>query len=40
MIAEGFTGRKGKGGFYRVNSREGEAQETIDLATGDYHRVN
>ncbi len=36
MIAEGFTGRKGKGGFYRVNREKGKRKETIDLATGDY----
>ncbi|HYP62873.1 MAG TPA: 3-hydroxyacyl-CoA dehydrogenase family protein, partial [Acidocella sp.] len=33
MIAEGYIGRKGKGGFYR----KGKAgKESIDLATGDY----
>lgn len=39
MIAEGYTGRKGKGGFYRLN-REGGAKvkEAIDLATGVYRR--
>lgn len=36
MIAEGYTGRKGKGGFYRVNREKGKRKETIDLATGDY----
>ena len=36
MIAEGFTGRKGKGGFYRVNREKGKRKETIDLATGEY----
>lgn len=37
MIAEGCTGRKGKGGFYRV-SRQGEhrIREVIDLQTGEY----
>ncbi len=38
MIAEGFTGRKGKGGFYRV-SKDSNGKRTklsIDLATGDY----
>jgi 3-hydroxyacyl-CoA dehydrogenase len=37
MIAEGYTGRKGKGGFYRLN-RAGAAKtkESIDLVTGDY----
>ncbi len=35
MIAEGYTGRKGKGGFYRL-VREGEEKrlEAIDLKTG------
>ena len=36
MIAEGYTGRKGKGGFYRLNREMGKRKETIDLATGDY----
>lgn len=37
MIAEGYTGRKGKGGFYRL-LREGEEKrlEAIDLTTGAY----
>jgi len=38
MIAAGYTGRKGKGGFYRLNTASGErVKEAIDLATGDYH---
>ncbi|WP_408590430.1 3-hydroxyacyl-CoA dehydrogenase NAD-binding domain-containing protein [Novosphingobium sp.] len=36
MIATGFTGRKGKGGFYRVNREAGKRREAIDLATGEY----
>ncbi len=37
MIAEGYTGRKGKGGFYRLNAVDGKKiKEAIDLATGDY----
>jgi 3-hydroxyacyl-CoA dehydrogenase len=37
MIAEGYTGRKGKGGFYRLNrSGGGKIKEAIDLATGAY----
>jgi 3-hydroxyacyl-CoA dehydrogenase len=36
MIAEGYTGRKGKGGFYRINREKGKAKEAIDFATGDY----
>lgn len=33
MIAEGYTGRKGKGGFYRKGAK---GREAIDLATGEY----
>jgi 3-hydroxyacyl-CoA dehydrogenase len=36
MIAEGYTGRKGKGGFYRINREAGKRKETLDLASGDY----
>lgn len=37
MIAEGYTGRKGKGGFYRLNKDGGKrVKEAIDLASGDY----
>jgi 3-hydroxyacyl-CoA dehydrogenase len=37
MIAEGYTGRKGKGGFYRLNKEGGKkTKESIDLATGQY----
>jgi 3-hydroxyacyl-CoA dehydrogenase len=37
LIADGFTGRKGKGGFYRLNRAGGEkTKEAIDLATGAY----
>ena len=37
MIADGYTGRKGKGGFYRINkSAAGKVKESIDLKTGDY----
>jgi 3-hydroxyacyl-CoA dehydrogenase len=37
MIAEGNTGRKGKGGFYRLNrAGGGKLKETIDLVSGDY----
>lgn len=37
MIEEGYTGRKGKGGFYRMR-RDGDARvkEAIDLTTGAY----
>lgn len=36
MIAEGYTGRKGKGGFYRINREAGKRKETLNLATGEY----
>ncbi len=37
MIADGYTGRKGKGGFYRLNRQSGAAvKEAIDLDTGQY----
>jgi 3-hydroxyacyl-CoA dehydrogenase len=37
MIADGYTGRKGKGGFYRLNRDGGrKVKEVIDLVTGDY----
>ena len=37
MIAEGNTGRKGKGGFYRlVKDENGKHKEVIDLKTGEY----
>jgi 3-hydroxyacyl-CoA dehydrogenase len=37
MIADGYTGRKGKGGFYRLNTEGGgKKKESIDLKTGEY----
>jgi len=37
MIAEGYTGRKGKGGFYRLDQSGGKRRKlAIDLITGDY----
>ncbi len=37
MISDGYTGRKGKGGFYRLNKAEGKrVKESIDLNTGEY----
>jgi len=36
MIADGYTGRKGKGGFYRINGEAGKRKEALDLATGQY----
>jgi 3-hydroxyacyl-CoA dehydrogenase len=38
MIADGYTGRKGKGGFYRMNKEGGQkVKEAIDLQSGTYH---
>lgn len=37
MIAEGYTGRKGKGGFYRLNKVGGKKiKESINLQSGGY----
>ena len=37
MIADGYTGRKGKGGFYRMNKLgTSKIKESIDLKTGLY----
>ncbi|MCP5406925.1 MAG: 3-hydroxyacyl-CoA dehydrogenase [Chromatiaceae bacterium] len=37
MIETGYTGRKGKGGFYRLNRNGGgKVKEAIDLVTGEY----
>lgn len=37
MIADGYTGRKGKGGFYRINKEGGgKVKESINLQTGEY----
>lgn len=40
MIADGYTGRKGKGGFYRLK-RDGEKRikEAIDLTSGEYREA-
>jgi 3-hydroxyacyl-CoA dehydrogenase len=38
LIETGYTGRKGKGGFYRLVKANGQrVKEAIDLRTGDYH---
>jgi 3-hydroxyacyl-CoA dehydrogenase len=38
LIQTGYTGRKGKGGFYRLAKADGErVKEAIDLETGAYH---
>jgi 3-hydroxyacyl-CoA dehydrogenase len=36
MVKEGYTGRKGKGGFYRINREAGKRKEAMNLATGQY----
>ncbi len=36
MIADGYTGRKGKGGFYRLSPDGARRKEAIDLASGEY----
>ncbi len=37
LIAEGYTGRKGKGGFYRLNKQgEKKTKESLDLQSGEY----
>ena len=41
MIAEGYTGRKGKGGFYRMNKvGDKKIKEAINLKTGEYSKAN
>lgn len=38
MIEDGYTGRKGKGGFYRLNKQDGKKiKEALNLKTGEYH---
>lgn len=40
MIADGYNGRKGKGGFYRLNREGGKKEkEALDLATGTYRKA-
>jgi 3-hydroxyacyl-CoA dehydrogenase len=40
MIETGYTGRKGKGGFYRMIKNGAERRkEAVDLKTGGYHAV-
>ena len=37
LIGKGYTGRKGKGGFYRLNTEGGQrVKESIGLWTGEY----
>jgi 3-hydroxyacyl-CoA dehydrogenase len=38
MIETGYIGRKGRGGFYRLDTAGGQRiKEAIDLASGEYH---
>ncbi|MEH6474593.1 MAG: 3-hydroxyacyl-CoA dehydrogenase/enoyl-CoA hydratase family protein [Sneathiella sp.] len=40
MIDEGYTGRKGKGGFYRMNKDSGrKVKEARNLHTGEYAKA-
>jgi 3-hydroxyacyl-CoA dehydrogenase len=37
LIEQGYTGRKGKGGFYRLNKAGGKrVKEAVDLKTGEF----
>jgi 3-hydroxyacyl-CoA dehydrogenase len=41
MIQDGYTGRKGKGGFYRLNKDGGKkVKEARNLYTGEYQNAN
>ena len=41
MISTGFTGRKGKGGFYRLNKeRKRKIKESRNLSNGEYSPVD
>ncbi len=41
MIEDGYTGRKGKGGFYRLNVVDGKrVKEARSLSTGEYAPAN
>ena len=41
MIEDGYTGRKGKGGFYRLNRDQGKkVKEARDLSTGEYRKAD
>lgn len=40
MIGQGYTGRKGKGGFYRLKTTGvGPIREAIDLLSGEYRPI-
>lgn len=36
MISAGLTGRKAKGGFFRINREKGKVREAIDFASSNY----
>jgi len=41
LISDGYTGRKGKGGFYRLNPdapKGTKEKQSVDLATGEYSK--
>ncbi len=41
MVADGYTGRKGKGGFYRLEHSAGKkTKQAMNLASGTYHDAN
>ncbi len=41
MVAGGYTGRKGLGGFYRMRSEDNKKiKEVIDLKTGEYRALS
>lgn len=41
MIEEGYIGRKGKGGFYRLNQENGQkVKQVVNLQTGSYAPVS
>lgn len=41
MIEDGYTGRKGRGGFYRLNRDQGKkVKEARDLSTGEYRKAD
>ncbi|MDC1280376.1 3-hydroxyacyl-CoA dehydrogenase NAD-binding domain-containing protein [Pelagibacteraceae bacterium] len=38
LIETGYTGRKGKGGFYRINKTDGKkVMEALNLGSGEYY---
>ena len=40
MISAGYTGRKGKGGFYRLNIEAGKVKEAYDIHAGTFAESN